>query len=67
MKLIEKRGKYFCPVCGSKRVYVEVSTIARQSPNTNRIYSHTNVIDNIFWGAGCGCEKCGWTGGDQEL
>lgn len=59
MKPIEKNGKHYCPSCGSRRVYVEISVGARQSLNSHRIYGYTTDIDNYFWGAGCGCEKCG--------
>lgn len=66
MKLIYKNNKYYCPICGSQKVYVEVSILARQSPNTNRIYDISKEVDNYFWGNGCGCERCVWTGGDKD-
>lgn len=66
MPLITKGKYYICPECGSRKVYVEVSVLAKMSPNTERIYDRTNDVDNEFWGAGCGCDNCGWTGGDDD-
>jgi len=49
-----------CPNCGSTRIYQEISVVAKQNVNTNRIYDiNKNNIDNIF--EPYYCEKCGWS------
>lgn len=60
----KKKSIIICPECGSRRIYHEVSIVAKRSPNTGRIYDiNKDYIDSMF--QPYYCEKCGWTDAEK--
>jgi len=64
---MSKKPKYKCPNCGSQSLWVHISIAAKQKLNGTRVYDYQPwIVDNFFDGD-CGCEKCKWIGGMDDL
>lgn len=56
-----------CPNCGCTSVWVHISIVPKQKVNGKRIYDYEPWNQDNYFGGDCGCDKCGWTGTDEEF